>query len=193
MLGTHLSCPVAESEPLCGWLDRLESGPGSAGRPQLGQELCGQPSHRGRKQRCFLQAAHVLPPGALQVGQGGSGDAVSPRAGAEPLCWSSPHSKFIPEGSRRVGLHRSRRCLLCQLEHVAVLRPDGALVLVVLNRSARAGEGDDAQSWLCRPAQLLSLPRSGRDVPFGIRDPAMGFIETVAPAHSIQTYLWCQQ
>uniref|UniRef100_A0A8C3U7R3 Glucosylceramidase n=1 Tax=Catharus ustulatus TaxID=91951 RepID=A0A8C3U7R3_CATUS len=87
----------------------------------------------------------------------------------QPMFYHMGHfSKFIPEGSRRVGLHRSRRCLLCQLEHVAVLRPDGALVLVVLNRF-------------------------GRDVPFGIRDPAMGFIETVAPAHSIQTYLWHQQ
>lgn len=87
----------------------------------------------------------------------------------QPMFYHLGHfSKFIPEGSRRVGLHSSRRCLLCQLEHVAVLRPDGALVLVVLNRF-------------------------GRDVPFGIRDPAMGFIETVAPAHSIQTYLWRQQ
>uniref|UniRef100_A0A8C3NXG5 Glucosylceramidase n=1 Tax=Cyanoderma ruficeps TaxID=181631 RepID=A0A8C3NXG5_9PASS len=87
----------------------------------------------------------------------------------QPMFYHMGHfSKFIPEGSRRVGLHSSRRCLLCQLEHVAVLRPDGALVLVVLNRF-------------------------GRDVPFGIRDPAMGVIETVAPAHSIQTYLWQQE
>lgn len=128
-------------EPLCVWLDRLEPGPGSGGRPQLGQELCGQPSHCGWQQGCFLQAAHVLPLRALQVGQGGSRAAASPRPGAEPLSWSSLRSKFIPEGSRRVGLHSSRRCLLCQLEHVAVLRPDGALVLVVLNRSAQAGMG----------------------------------------------------
>uniref|UniRef100_A0A672UVE1 Glucosylceramidase n=1 Tax=Strigops habroptila TaxID=2489341 RepID=A0A672UVE1_STRHB len=87
----------------------------------------------------------------------------------QPMFYHMGHfSKFIPEGSRRVGLQRSRRCLICQLEHVAVLRPDGALVLVVLNRS-------------------------GWDVPFGIQDPAVGFIETVAPANSIQTYLWRQQ
>ncbi|KAM9264324.1 uncharacterized protein RDI95_013371 [Morus bassanus] len=84
----------------------------------------------------------------------------------QPMFYHLGHfSKFIPEGSRRVGLHSSRRCLICQLEHVAVLRPDGGLVLVVLNRF-------------------------GWDVPFGIRDPAVGFIETVAPANSIQTYLW---
>ncbi|KAM9368391.1 uncharacterized protein LRP34_011600 [Phaethornis superciliosus] len=84
----------------------------------------------------------------------------------QPMFYHMGHfSKFIPEGSRRVGLHSSRRCLICQLEHVAVLRPDGALVLVVLNRF-------------------------GWDVPFGIWDPAIGFIKTVAPANSIQTYLW---
>uniref|UniRef100_A0A8B9DLY7 Glucosylceramidase n=1 Tax=Anser cygnoides TaxID=8845 RepID=A0A8B9DLY7_ANSCY len=87
----------------------------------------------------------------------------------QPMFYHMGHfSKFIPEGSRRVGLHSSRRCLFCQLEHVALLRPDGAIVLVVLNRSA----------W---------------DVPFGISDPAVGFIEAVAPASSIQTYLWRQQ
>ncbi|KAM8986531.1 lysosomal acid glucosylceramidase-like isoform 2-T2 [Ara ararauna] len=87
----------------------------------------------------------------------------------QPMFYHMGHfSKFIPEGSQRVGLQQSRRCLFCQLEHVAVLRPDGALVLVVLNRSA----------W---------------HVPFGIQDPAVGFIEAVAPANSIQTYLWHQQ
>ncbi|KFQ13519.1 Glucosylceramidase, partial [Leptosomus discolor] len=51
----------------------------------------------------------------------------------QPMFYHLGHfSKFIPEGSQRVGLHSS--CLICQLEHVAVLRPDGALVLVVLNR-----------------------------------------------------------
>uniref|UniRef100_A0A8V5H3F9 Glucosylceramidase n=1 Tax=Melopsittacus undulatus TaxID=13146 RepID=A0A8V5H3F9_MELUD len=87
----------------------------------------------------------------------------------QPMFYHMGHfSKFIPEGSQRVGLQQSRRCLLCQLEHVAVVRPDGALVLVVLNRS-------------------------GWDVSFGIQDPAVGFIEAVAPANSIQTYLWRQQ
>ncbi|XP_074895678.1 lysosomal acid glucosylceramidase-like isoform X3 [Buteo buteo] len=87
----------------------------------------------------------------------------------QPMFYHLGHfSKFIPEGSQRVGLHISHRYLSCQLEHVAILRPDRALVLVVLNRF-------------------------GWDVPFGIRDPAVGFIKTVAPANSIQTYLWRQQ
>uniref|UniRef100_A0A663ELQ1 Glucosylceramidase n=1 Tax=Aquila chrysaetos chrysaetos TaxID=223781 RepID=A0A663ELQ1_AQUCH len=37
---------------------------------QLEQELRGQPHHRGQQQGCLLQAAHVLPPGTLQVGWG---------------------------------------------------------------------------------------------------------------------------
>ncbi|NWR78336.1 GLCM Glucosylceramidase, partial [Centropus unirufus] len=53
----------------------------------------------------------------------------------QPMFYHLGHfSKFIPEGSRRVGLRCSRQSLSCQLERVAVLRPDGALVLVVLNR-----------------------------------------------------------
>lgn len=40
----------------------------------------------------------------------------------------------------------------------------------------------------------LAFPlRSAWDVPFGISDPAVGFIEAVAPASSIQTYLWRRQ
>ncbi|XP_025947318.1 glucosylceramidase-like isoform X2 [Apteryx rowi] len=87
----------------------------------------------------------------------------------QPMFYHLGHfSKFIPEGSRRMGLASSRKCPLCDLEHVALLRPDGAAVLVVLNRFP----------W---------------DVPFGISDPAVGFIEAVAPANSIQTYLWQRQ
>ncbi|NWH77403.1 GLCM Glucosylceramidase, partial [Piaya cayana] len=53
----------------------------------------------------------------------------------QPMFYHLGHfSKFIPEGSQRVGLRCSGRCLSCPLERVAVLRPDGALVLVVLNR-----------------------------------------------------------
>ncbi|NWY07398.1 GLCM Glucosylceramidase, partial [Nothoprocta ornata] len=53
----------------------------------------------------------------------------------QPMFYHLGHfSKFIPEGSQRVGLASSRRCLLCNLEHVALLRPDGTAVLVVLNR-----------------------------------------------------------
>lgn len=40
-------------------------------------------------------------------------------------------SKFIPEGSQRVGLVASEKT---DLETVALIRPDGSAVVVVLNR-----------------------------------------------------------
>ncbi|NWR63692.1 GLCM Glucosylceramidase, partial [Bucorvus abyssinicus] len=52
----------------------------------------------------------------------------------QPMFYHLGHfGKLIPEGSQRLGLHSSCRCLVCHLQHVAVLRPDRALVLVVLN------------------------------------------------------------
>ncbi|KAF2974837.1 hypothetical protein EK904_012004 [Melospiza melodia maxima] len=86
----------------------------------------------------------------------------------QPMFYHLGHfSKFIPEGSQRVGLAVSKKCHRCDLEHSAFLRPDGAVVLVVLNRSPT-------------------------DVSFGISDPHVGFIEAVAPSDSIQTFLWKQ-
>lgn len=43
----------------------------------------------------------------------------------------TPPSKFIPEGSQRVGLLASEKN---GLDTVALTRPDGSAVLVVLNR-----------------------------------------------------------
>uniref|UniRef100_A0A493TLS6 Glucosylceramidase n=1 Tax=Anas platyrhynchos platyrhynchos TaxID=8840 RepID=A0A493TLS6_ANAPP len=86
----------------------------------------------------------------------------------QPMFYHMGHfSKFIPEGSQRVGLAVSKKCRRCELEHTAFLRPDGAVVLVVLNRSPM-------------------------DVSFGISDPRVGFIEATAPSDSIQTFLWKQ-
>uniref|UniRef100_A0A8C4XKA5 Glucosylceramidase n=1 Tax=Falco tinnunculus TaxID=100819 RepID=A0A8C4XKA5_FALTI len=86
----------------------------------------------------------------------------------QPMFYHLGHfSKFIPEGSQRVGLAVSKKCRRCDLEHSAFLRPDGAIVLVVLNRS---------------PV----------DVSFGVSDPRVGFIEATAPSDSIQTFLWRQ-
>ncbi|XP_067328505.1 lysosomal acid glucosylceramidase-like isoform X2 [Anolis sagrei] len=83
----------------------------------------------------------------------------------QPMFYHMGHfSKFIPEGSQRVGLTVIQKCLGCNLEHVAALRPDGSAVMVVLNRS-------------------------GLNVSFGISDHA-GMILTEIPANSIQTYLW---
>ncbi|XP_075763540.1 lysosomal acid glucosylceramidase-like [Pelodiscus sinensis] len=84
----------------------------------------------------------------------------------QPMFYHMGHfSKFIPEGSQRVRLATTKKCSRCNLESAAFLRPDGATVLVVLNRYPT-------------------------DLPFGISDPGLGFIQAVAPADSIQTYLW---
>ncbi|XP_043310555.1 lysosomal acid glucosylceramidase [Cervus canadensis] len=84
----------------------------------------------------------------------------------QPMFYHLGHfSKFIPEGSQRVGLAASEKS---DLDTVALLRPDGAAVVVVLNRSSK-------------------------DVPLTIKDPAVGFMEIVSPGYSIHTYLWRRQ
>ncbi|XP_078527693.1 lysosomal acid glucosylceramidase isoform X1 [Lissotriton helveticus] len=84
----------------------------------------------------------------------------------QPMFYHMAHfSKFISEGSQRVGLDSSEAS---DLESVAFLRPDGAAVVVVLNRT---------------PA----------DVPFVISDPEHGNINTISPVNTIQTYLWRRQ
>ncbi|XP_053133307.1 lysosomal acid glucosylceramidase-like [Hemicordylus capensis] len=86
----------------------------------------------------------------------------------QPMFYHMAHfSKFIPEDSQRVGLTIVKKCLTCSLEHVALLRPDGSAVVVVLNQS-------------------------GSDIPFGISD-SVGLILTHIPPNSIQTYLWTRQ
>ncbi|NXY38589.1 GLCM Glucosylceramidase, partial [Pomatorhinus ruficollis] len=53
----------------------------------------------------------------------------------QPMFYHMGHfSKFIPEGSQRVGLVASRESKKTALEYTAFLRPDGAVVVVVLNR-----------------------------------------------------------
>lgn len=83
----------------------------------------------------------------------------------QPMFYHMGHfSKFIPEGSQRVGLVASRESKKTALEYTAFLRPDGAVVVVVLNRSPQ-------------------------DITFGLAD-TVGLLAAVAPANSIQTYLW---
>ncbi|NXG69995.1 GLCM Glucosylceramidase, partial [Baryphthengus martii] len=53
----------------------------------------------------------------------------------QPMFYHMGHfSKFIPEGSQRVGLVASKESKKTDLEYTAFLRPDGAVVVVVLNR-----------------------------------------------------------
>ncbi|XP_025068405.1 glucosylceramidase-like isoform X1 [Alligator sinensis] len=83
----------------------------------------------------------------------------------QPMFYHMGHfSKFIPEGSQRVGLVASRSCKKCALEYTAFLRPDGSAVVVVLNRSLRSVD--------------FRLVDNGR------------VIKATSPAQSIQTYLW---
>ncbi|EHH15314.1 hypothetical protein EGK_01386 [Macaca mulatta] len=84
----------------------------------------------------------------------------------QPMFYHLGHfSKFIPEGSQRVGLVASQKN---DLDTVALMHPDGSTVVVVLNRSSK-------------------------DVPLTIKDPAVGFLETISPGYSIHTYLWRRQ
>ncbi|XP_006030991.1 glucosylceramidase-like [Alligator sinensis] len=87
----------------------------------------------------------------------------------QPMFYHMGHfSKFLPEGSQRVGLAAEQKCYQCELEYSAFLRPDGAAVVVVLNRTPK-------------------------DISFVISDPGIGFIDAKAPADSVQTYLWMRQ
>ncbi|NWH24188.1 GLCM Glucosylceramidase, partial [Grus americana] len=53
----------------------------------------------------------------------------------QPMFYHMGHfSKFIPEGSQRVGLVASKESKKTELEYTAFLRPDGAVVVVILNR-----------------------------------------------------------
>ncbi|XP_078390176.1 lysosomal acid glucosylceramidase isoform X1 [Cetorhinus maximus] len=81
----------------------------------------------------------------------------------QPMLYHMAHfSKFVPEGSLRVGLDPSAAA---ELETVAFLRPDGSAVVNVLNRTPN-------------------------DIDFVIWDPEHGFIKAHSPAESIQSYLW---
>ncbi|ETE59934.1 Glucosylceramidase, partial [Ophiophagus hannah] len=92
-------------------------------------------------------------------------DASSDIFYKQPMFYHLGHfSKFIVEGSQCVGLTVAKTYFSCNLEHVAVLRPDGSAVVVVLNRSSF-------------------------NLTFGISD-SVGLISAQIPANSIQTYLW---
>ncbi|XP_041649242.1 lysosomal acid glucosylceramidase [Cheilinus undulatus] len=81
----------------------------------------------------------------------------------QPSFYSMAHfSKFLWEGSQRVGVSASEET---HLEYSAFIRPDGSVVLIVLNRSSSVVE-------------------------FEVWDPAVGYIPSTAPAHSVLTLAW---
>lgn len=81
----------------------------------------------------------------------------------QPTFYCMAHfSKFLLEGSRRVGVSASEETTL---ELSAFIRPDGSVVLIILNRSALV-------------------------VQFEVWDPAVGFIPFAAPPRSLLTLAW---
>lgn len=81
----------------------------------------------------------------------------------QPSFYSMAHfSKFLWEGSQRVGVSASGET---NLEFSAFIRPDGSVVLIILNRSSAA-------------------------IQFEVWDPAVGYIPSTAPAHSLLTLAW---
>uniref|UniRef100_A0AAX7UTP4 Glucosylceramidase n=1 Tax=Astatotilapia calliptera TaxID=8154 RepID=A0AAX7UTP4_ASTCA len=84
----------------------------------------------------------------------------------QPSFYSMAHfSKFLWEGSQRVGVSASGET---HLEFSAFIRPDGSLVLIILNRSSS-------------------------DILFEVWDPPVGYIPSTAPAHSLLTLAWKRQ
>lgn len=81
----------------------------------------------------------------------------------QPTFYSMAHfSKFLWEGSRRVGVSISKSTVL---ELSSFIRPDGSAVLIILNRSEE-------------------------EVQFEVWDQTLGFLTSTAPSHSILTLLW---
>uniref|UniRef100_A0A667ZSW4 Glucosylceramidase n=2 Tax=Myripristis murdjan TaxID=586833 RepID=A0A667ZSW4_9TELE len=81
----------------------------------------------------------------------------------QPTFYSMAHfSKFLWEGSRRVGVSASQETAL---EVSAFIRPDGSVVLIILNRSSSV-------------------------IQFEVWDPAVGYISTTAAARSLLTLAW---
>nr|XP_057939453.1 lysosomal acid glucosylceramidase isoform X1 [Doryrhamphus excisus] len=81
----------------------------------------------------------------------------------QPTFYSVAHfSKFLWEGSQRVGVSPSGET---PLNFTAFLRPDGSVVLVILNRSSSA-------------------------IRFEVWDQTVGFIPSTAPPRSLLTLVW---
>uniref|UniRef100_A0AAZ3RH18 Glucosylceramidase n=1 Tax=Oncorhynchus tshawytscha TaxID=74940 RepID=A0AAZ3RH18_ONCTS len=78
-----------------------------------------------------------------------------------PMFYSMAHFRYCPMGLR-VGVSFSQET---KLESSAFIRPDGSVVLTILNRSSS-------------------------EVQFEVYDPAVGFISSSAPAHSLLTLAW---
>lgn len=92
-------------------------------------------------------------------------------------------SKFLWEGSQRVGVSTNKNT---DLGYSAFTRPDGSVVLIVLNRYRKC---DCMYSWDVLGPDSLSC-RSSSEVQFEVWDPSVGYMSTSAPAHSLLTLAW---
>ncbi|XP_035478634.1 lysosomal acid glucosylceramidase [Scophthalmus maximus] len=81
----------------------------------------------------------------------------------QPTFYSLAHfSKFLWKGSQRVGVSASQET---DLEYSAFIRPDGSVVLIILNRSPSV-------------------------IQFEVWDPVVGYIASAAPSRSLLTLAW---
>ncbi|KAJ0000455.1 hypothetical protein NQD34_012297 [Periophthalmus magnuspinnatus] len=81
----------------------------------------------------------------------------------QPMFYAMAHfSAFLWRGSQRVGVSASVKT---ELEYTAFIRPDGAVVLVILNRSSS-------------------------EINFEVWDPEVGYFTSTAPARSLLTFAW---
>ncbi|KAM6910060.1 lysosomal acid glucosylceramidase [Xenentodon cancila] len=81
----------------------------------------------------------------------------------QPSFYSMAHfSKFLWEGSQRVGVSASEKT---EVEYTAFIRPDGSMVIIILNRSSS-------------------------EIKFEVWDPAVGYIPNTIPARSLLTLAW---
>lgn len=97
---------------------------------------------------------------------------------------SALHSKFLLEGSQRVGVSSNRKT---DLAYSAFIRPDGSVVLIVLNRCRKR---DFVCLWDLPGIYALLFCRSPSAVQFEVWDPSVGYVPATAPAHSLLTLAW---
>lgn len=97
------------------------------------------------------------------------------------------HSKFLWEGSQRVGVSPSKQT---DLEYSAFIRPDASVVLIILNRYrvAHILNIHECQELIALKCECIF--RSPSVIKFEVWDPAVGFIPSLAPAHSLITLSW---
>lgn len=81
----------------------------------------------------------------------------------QPTFYAMAHfSTFLWKESQRVGVSANQKT---ELEYTAFIRPDGVVVLIILNRSSVEAQ-------------------------FEVWDPEVGYLTSTAPAHSLLTFAW---